>query len=101
MGSQVCILTLSVKRSLRSLISRILDDTPQAMADADAMLHLVSALLKYSGPSNVPVVDVHYDLSEVQSSIRDPSHFLRERWKLYQYVNPKTAPFGFLTLMTM
>ena len=52
------------------------------------MLRLFSALLEHPGNQNVPVVDVHYDLSTIQA-VQDPCYFLRERWELYQYV-PRT-----------
>lgn len=67
------------------------DDGPiESTPDLDDILHLFSALLKHPGNLNVPVVDVRYDLSEVET-IRDPSHFLRERWELYQYVPSLTS----------
>ena len=56
------------------------------MPDVDDVLHMLSALLKYSGAKNIPVVDVRYDLDKV-GVIVDPSHFLCERWELYEYVH--------------
>lgn len=57
--------------------------------DMNDMLRLLSALLKHPGSKNVPVVDIQYDLSQVET-IRDPSYFLRERWELYQIVERAT-----------